>query len=342
MTQDVAATKGSLGFKERYQDFQYLARQLCILEHYNRRALPDPRVGELRLHSFLTLTLLALERFLRMALGRRATDQDTLPNLLEKATARNNRLFELDDRDSAIKRINDLRRTVMHGGLGITDEAEHLLDSLLPWSVDLFRFTDAVVATFDTETGLPHRRAKVSLASTPLAPSQPRVVLTPLEELVSLNRHNKTYAPGDPQDGLLMFAEGALSMTLVEAAARKWVGADVLPDGARFCNVLAAAVDAGLRIPFDDPEDCIERLASVRNALVHGNFEQAGRQAGERDVAQYFREQYASEIEIMYTICVSFVVQIQERYGEDDGTLFSLEEPNGDIGTQAIVAGRDL
>lgn len=301
--------------REQFPDFQYLARELRALERYNRSALADHREGELRLHSFLALTLLALERFLRMVLGGRATDRDTLPNLLEKATGRSNRLFELEDRDRTLKFVNETRRVVMHGGLGVTDEAEHLLGNLLPHSFDLYEFTNQVVASFDSATGAARPGARVSFTPNDLTPDAPRLVLTPLKELVSLNQHNKTYEPGDPQDGLMMFAEGALCMVLVEAAARRWVGDGVLAADARFREVLKSAAESGLRIPFDDPEDGIERLAAVRNTLVHGNFEQAARQAGGRDVPRYFGEQYAAEIERMYGVCLDFVMQVRERDG---------------------------
>ena len=149
-----------------------------------------------------------------------------------------------------------------------------------------------------------------------LALDDARIVLTPLEELVTLNAYNKTHKPGDPQDGLLIFAEGALCMTLVEAAARQWMGDGVLRDDARFRDVLTASAGSGLRIPFDDPADGIEKLTSVRNTLVHSNFEQAARQAGGRDVERYFGEQYAAEIEVMYQVCLDFLAQVRERDGE--------------------------
>lgn len=316
MSPDAFTTDEPLPFKQRYRDFQYLAAELCLLERYNRRALADHREGELRLHSFLALTLLSLERFLRMMLGGRATDGDTLPNLLEKATARRSRLFQLEDRDKTIRLVNQTRLVVMHGGLGVTDEAEHLLGYLLPLSFDLFRLANELVAAFDTGTGAARADAKVAFEPNDLALDDTRIVLTPLEELDTLNSRNKAYKPGEPQDGLMMFAEGALCMSLVEAAARQWVGDGVLADDARFRDVLKAAYNSGLRIPFDDPDDGIEMITSVRNTLVHANFEQAARRAGSRDVERYFGEEYAAEIEAMYQMCLDFLAQVRERDGE--------------------------
>ena len=310
------ADQSESGLKDRYRDFQYLAQEVLVLERYNRAVLAEPDKGELRIHSFLALTLMALERFLRMVLDERATAGHTLPNLLEMATARRNRLFELGDREKPIRFVNGTRRVVMHGGLGVTNEAEHLLGYLLPLSLDLFRFTNAVVAAFDAATGVAHPGARVEFLPSNVEPNDVRVVLTPVEELISLNRHNKTYKPGDPEDGLLLFAEGALCMTLVEAAARQWVGDGTLPKGAGFREVLEKAAEMGLRIPFDDPEDGIDRLASVKNSIVHANFEQAAQQASGRDVAAYFKEQYAAEIEAMYQVCLDFLGQVEARDGE--------------------------
>lgn len=310
------ADQSEPSFKDRFRDFQYLAQEMCLLERYNRVVLADPDKGELRIHSFLALTLLALERFLRMVLAGRATERHTLPNLLEMATSRKSRLFVLDDREKTIRFVNETRRVVMHGGLGVTDEAEHLLSYLLPLSFDIFRFADTIVKAFDPATGEPHAGATAGFLPNDMGPSDPRVVLTPLEELISLNRHNKTYEAGDPQDGLLLFAEGALCMTLVEAAARQWVGDGALREGAGFREVLKEASELGLRIPFDDPDDGIARLASVKNTIVHANFEQAAWEASGRDVAAYFKEQYAAEIEAMYKVCLDFLRQVRARDGE--------------------------
>ncbi|MBX3269802.1 MAG: hypothetical protein KF729_06055 [Sandaracinaceae bacterium] len=316
MTPTAVENEPTTSFRERFRDFQYVAQELCLLERYNRAALADHREGELRLHSFLALTLLALERFLRMVLGANATDSDTLPNLLEMATGGRNKVFELSDREKTLRFVNETRRVVMHGKLGVTDEAEHLLGYLLPLSFDLYEFTNQVVACWEPLSGAARPGARVSFTPRHLAPDGPKVVLTPIEELISLNRHNKTYGPHDPQDGLLMFAEGALCMTLIEAAARRWVGDGVLPADAKFRPVLKAAAASGLRIPFDDADDGITKLCAVKNTLVHGNFEQAARGAGGRDVATYFKEQYAGEIERMYRVCLHFLTQVQERDGQ--------------------------
>ena len=66
------ADQSESGLKDRYRDFQYLAQEVLVLERYNRAVLAEPDKGELRIHSFLALTLMALERFLRMVLDERA------------------------------------------------------------------------------------------------------------------------------------------------------------------------------------------------------------------------------------------------------------------------------
>lgn len=311
MTPSTQRTEQS--FRQRYRDFRYLAQEVFLLEKHNRMVLADPDKGELRVHSFLATTLMALERFLRMVLAGRATKRHSLPNLLEMATSRRNGLIVLDDRDQTIRFVNETRRVVMHGDLGLTDEAEHLLSYLLPLSFDLFRFTDAVVAAFDPDTGQARSGARVAWAANTIEARDAPVVLTPVEDLISLNRHNKTYKAGDPQDGLLLFAEGALCMTLVEAAARRWVRDSALTAGAGFREVLKKAAELGLEIPFDDPDDGIDRLASVKNTVVHANFEQAAQGASTPDVATYFKEQYAAEIETMYKVCLDFVSQVRAR-----------------------------
>ncbi|MBA3462067.1 MAG: hypothetical protein H0T46_19055 [Deltaproteobacteria bacterium] len=62
------------------------------------------------------LIVIALERFLRIVLGERATGSDTLHNLLEKAASGNDPLLLRDDRtDLMIKLLTTVRNVTLHG-----------------------------------------------------------------------------------------------------------------------------------------------------------------------------------------------------------------------------------
>ncbi len=59
----------------------------------------------------------------------------------------------------------------------------------------------------------------------------------------------------------------------------------------------------------------IRQVTNIRNTLLHGNYEQAARQAGYSDVEAYFREQFAPEIEGMYKLVNQIVAQLDPTTG---------------------------
>ena len=91
-------------------------RELMIVRGHNRTF----RTGESQATYLLiaegSLVLVAFERFLRVVLGGEATDKDTLPNLLEKATSARLHLLTInaDDRRVAIQQLTDARNTIQH------------------------------------------------------------------------------------------------------------------------------------------------------------------------------------------------------------------------------------
>jgi len=77
------------------------------------------------------LVLLSFERFLRIILGAEATDRDTLPNLLEKATSQSRNLLWIPGqwtRQDAIKAIVGVRNTLMHGNYEQAATGAHQAD----------------------------------------------------------------------------------------------------------------------------------------------------------------------------------------------------------------------
>ena len=57
-----------------------------------------------------------------------------------------------------------------------------------------------------------------------------------------------------------------------------------------------------LTLPFDDQQDGIKKICAVRNTILHGNYEQAAKQAGCASVPEYFKTQFAGELESMFKI----------------------------------------
>lgn len=135
-------------------------------------------------------------------------------------------------------------------------------------------------------------------------------------ELHLLRSHNLTFKQGDPQDKLLMFAEAALVTLAIERFVRIVLG-DEAPEGATIYNLLQKAVSKGLlRVPWDDQQDGIKKIANVRNTLLHGNYEQAAKQAGRASVAEFFANDFAGEIEELYRIADYLAKQIDTETGK--------------------------
>jgi hypothetical protein len=157
----------SMTFKDKYMDFQRLVWELNRLRSHNVSFDADSL--ELFFLAEGALVLLALERFMRMILGVEASDSDTLPNLLEKATSARLDLVVLPgnlDRSELIRRIKSVRNTLMHGNFeqaakqaGLSSKEEYFRSGTYITEVEvLFKILNRIVAQIDPGTGRPHPR----------------------------------------------------------------------------------------------------------------------------------------------------------------------------------------
>lgn len=136
-----------------------------------------------------------------------------------------------------------------------------------------------------------------------------------VREVMLLRQHNLQFKDGDPQDRLLFFAEAALVCLALERFVRAVLGADA-GDRDTLYNLMQKAVSKGLiRLPWDDQEEGIRKVSAVRNTLLHGNYEQAAREAGCSSPAEYFQKQFAGEVESMFKITDFIVKQIDSETG---------------------------
>ncbi len=149
-------------FKDQNPELQNLARELWLVRDHNLKFKKgDPQDG-LLLFAEGTLCLLALERFLRILPGLNATERETLPKLLKKATHESQPLLRIADRDATIKRVVDLRNAMLHGNYeqaarlaGAASSADYFgtrYSSDVEW---LYQFTHGVMAQIVTLTGRP-------------------------------------------------------------------------------------------------------------------------------------------------------------------------------------------
>lgn len=154
-------------FKDRFEEFQRLALELKRIRDHNMSFTGDSY--ELFFMAEGALTLLALERFLRMILGQDANERDTLQPLLEKATSKSRDLILIPgglDRHDAIRRIVAVRNVLMHGNYeqaaakaGLPTKDDYFRSSQYIKDVNiLYKIANRIVAQIDHDTGLPRRR----------------------------------------------------------------------------------------------------------------------------------------------------------------------------------------
>lgn len=142
-----------------------------------------------------------------------------------------------------------------------------------------------------------------------------------LQELVRewdvVRKHNLRFREGDSQHDLLMFAEGALLLVALERFLRCVLGSNAT-DQDTLPNLLEKAMSKRLALispPGGDKKSLIKAVTNFRNALLHGNFEQAARWSGHATAVEYFKKSYASELETAYKIANAIIRQIDPDTG---------------------------
>jgi hypothetical protein len=154
------------------------------------------------------------------------------------------------------------------------------------------------------------------MTSPPTFKDENRALQELTRELAVLRQHNLQFKEGDPQHALLMFAEAAVVCMTMEHFVRIVLGGTAPADATLF-NLLQMAVSRGLlAVPWDDQQDGIKKIVAVRNSLLHGNYAQAAREAGCASVADYFRLQFASEVETMTKVTDFMMRQIDPATGK--------------------------
>jgi hypothetical protein len=157
------AVTASTSFRDRYRDLQHLVRELTLVRGHNRRFGQSDRQDTLLLFDEGALVLLVLERFLRAILGPvEAKGDDTLPNLLEKATSKRLQLLVLPaaDNQKAIRTLVGVRNTLLHANYeqaaagAKQASVEAYFKSQYASEVEaLHQITDHLMAQIDADTG---------------------------------------------------------------------------------------------------------------------------------------------------------------------------------------------
>jgi hypothetical protein len=136
-----------------------------------------------------------------------------------------------------------------------------------------------------------------------------------VRELHVLRDHNRSFKEGDAQDTLLLVAEGAMALIVIERFLRAVLQGEATESMTLF-NLLEKALSKNLmRLPWDDQKVGIRTLTDVRNTILHGNFEQAARLSGCASVPEFFRTQFGREIEQLYKVADHLFRQIDPNTG---------------------------
>jgi hypothetical protein len=124
-------------------------------------------------------------------------------------------------------------------------------------------------------------------------------------EVLVLRTHNLQFKEGDPQDQLLMAAEGAMILVCLERFLRAVLGIEAT-NGDTLHSLLEKVFSEKrydqLEVPGGDREHLIELVTGLRNGLLHGDFEQLARRAGSSTTREYFKHSYARDLEALYKI----------------------------------------
>jgi len=120
--------------------------------------------------------------------------------------------------------------------------------------------------------------------------------------------------------GYLFFAEGLLVLLAIERFLRV-ILSDKASNGDTLPNLLEKATSTHLNLltlpPFWTREQTIKAMKDVRNALMHGNYEQAAKQSGRQHPHDYFSSStYTREVDTLYKILDGFCRQIDPKTGK--------------------------
>jgi hypothetical protein len=132
-----------------------------------------------------------------------------------------------------------------------------------------------------------------------------------IREHTILRNHNQKFKERDPQKNLLLFAEGAIVVMIIERFLRILPGVGAA-DGDKLQRLLKKATSK--KILSISPKQQ-KGIVDIRNTILHGNFEQAARQAGVGTKEAYFKSQFVAEIEALFKIANVLVDQIDPKTG---------------------------
>jgi hypothetical protein len=136
-----------------------------------------------------------------------------------------------------------------------------------------------------------------------------------LRELLLLRAHNKQFRTGDSQATLLLFSEASMVLVALERWLRMVLRCPHDDERTLFNLLEDATANRWQLLPYMDRVDAIKRVSQVRNTIQHANYEQAAQEAGLAHYRDWFRDQFASEIESLFRLLWRLIKQIDPTTG---------------------------
>lgn len=137
-----------------------------------------------------------------------------------------------------------------------------------------------------------------------------------VRELAILRTHNLREAEKQTQGGLLLFAEAALTCITLERFLRILPGV-AATDTDTFPTLLEKAVAYKiLSIPRENVDKFKRAVKDIRNQLLHANFEQAAKANHHNSVEEYFKTDFAAEIEFVFKFTNKLFSQVDPNTGK--------------------------
>lgn len=122
--------------------------------------------------------------------------------------------------------------------------------------------------------------------------------------------------PPNLKDPPILFSEVSLIFASLERFLRMVLN-DKANEKDTLYNLLEKAISMNfIHLIWENQNDGIRWICNVRNAFLHGNFEQLAQNSGHFVILDYFQKTFARQIEIMYHIVDDIIGQIDLETGK--------------------------
>jgi len=164
-------------------------------------------------------------------------------------------------------------------------------------------------------------------------------------EFARLRRHNLA-SIGRDERSLFMFGEGVLIIVATERFLRMILPPSEMEEKDTLPNLLEKA--SGKRLDLivlpGDRQDVIKRAKTIRNTILHGNFEQAAALRDLSGMRDYFKSSaYIQDVEFIFRVLNRVICQIDSETGKPhprdwhemrtflcSPAFLDMSQPNGD------------